>query len=167
MLSYKVFLPFRKGVASKLLSRWAMYFVWLWWYYHYFCKRWCQQWRYTCLLLWWQQLHSQGIQDVCVVKQISTTHCTDAYGSQWLTKEHWMKRWWSCWSHQTYIQVSSLNLTIRGKPVKRRWRNTLPLLMPCWLIIVTMPSLISSLVTIHLALPLPLPPRWCTYLNLA
>ncbi len=42
----------------------------------------------THLLLWWQELHSQGTQDVFVARQILTTHCTDDYGSEWHTKEH-------------------------------------------------------------------------------
>ncbi len=33
---------------------------------HYFCKRQCQEWRYTHLSLQWQELHSQGTQDVLV-----------------------------------------------------------------------------------------------------
>ncbi len=88
-------------------------------------------------------------------------HCTDAYGSEWHTKEHWMKRWCSCWSHQRHVQVSSLNLTVRGEPMKRRWSITWQLLMPCQLIIVTTPSLMSSLVTIHSALCLPLHQTCC------
>jgi hypothetical protein len=41
---------------------------------HYFCKRQCQEWRYTHLLLWWQELHSQGTQDVFVWQSRSTLH---------------------------------------------------------------------------------------------
>jgi hypothetical protein len=33
---------------------------------HYFLKGPCQEWRHTCLSLWWQKLHSQGTQDVFV-----------------------------------------------------------------------------------------------------
>jgi hypothetical protein len=55
-----------------------------------FVKGRCKKWRHTHLSLWWQERQSQGTQDacVCVARRILTTHCTDAYGSEWHTKEH-------------------------------------------------------------------------------